>query len=56
MSIRIAASCGQPLHVSDVPRGDRMMRVAVAMKCAGRKIDLKKRRARCQTENEKFFS
>jgi hypothetical protein len=57
ISIRIAASCGQPLHVSDVPRGDRMMRVAVVMKdCETRKIDLKKRRERCQTENENYFT
>jgi hypothetical protein len=31
INIRSAASCGHPLHVSDVPRGDRMMRVAVVI-------------------------
>jgi hypothetical protein len=40
-----------------VPRGDRMVRVAVVMKdCESRKIDLKKRRDCCQFENEKFFT
>jgi hypothetical protein len=49
----MAASCGQPLQVSAVPRGDRMVRVAVAMKMRTRKIDLKKRSERCQFENKK---
>jgi hypothetical protein len=55
--MRSAASCGQPLQVSVVPRGARMILVAVAMKgVARRKIDLKKPRERCQTENKKFFT
>ena len=37
ISIRIAASCGQPLQVSAVPRGERIVRVAVAMKDASAK-------------------
>jgi hypothetical protein len=54
INIRIAASCGHPLQVSAVPRGDRMVRVAVVIKkIQPRKIDLKKRRERCQFENEK---
>jgi hypothetical protein len=57
ISIRNAASCGQPLQVRVVPLGARMVRVAVAMKgIADGKIDLKKRRERCQFENEKFFT
>jgi hypothetical protein len=56
INIRRAASCGQPLQVSAVPRGDRMVRVAVAMKMRTRKIDLKKRSERCQFENKKFFT
>jgi hypothetical protein len=31
INIRSAASWGQPLHVSDVPRGARMVRVTVVM-------------------------
>jgi hypothetical protein len=57
ISIRSAASCGHPLQDSDVPRGARMVRVAVAMeKDRERKLDLKKRGERCQFENEKFFT
>jgi hypothetical protein len=56
INIRSAASCGQPLHVNDVPRGDLMIRVAVVMSAAERMIDLKKRSERCQIENEKFFT
>jgi len=33
-----------------------MVRTAVAMKDCDGKIDLKKRRERCQFENEKFFT
>jgi hypothetical protein len=54
--MRSAASCGHPLQDSDVPRGARMILVAVAMKDRERKLDLKKRRERCQFENEKFFT
>jgi hypothetical protein len=31
INIRSAASCGHPLQDSDVPRGARMVRVAVAI-------------------------
>jgi hypothetical protein len=74
INILSAASCGQPLQVSAVPRGARMVRVAVAMNqrvdqltgnaasAFGRtdvlieRVDLKKRRARCQFENKIFFT
>jgi hypothetical protein len=57
ISIRMAASCGQPLQVRDVPRGARTIRVTVAIESGDDgKLDLKKRRERCQTENEKFFT
>ena len=44
---------------SDAPRGALIVRVAVAMLTRSsriERIDLKKRRARCQFENEKFFT
>src|SRR6476469_6799907 len=53
--MRSAASCGQPLQVSDVPRGARMMRVAVAMTDADGKLDTKKLRERCQFEKRNIF-
>jgi hypothetical protein len=53
--MRSAASCGQPLHVNDVPRGARMILVAVGM-LGVRKLELKKRSGRCQFENEKYFT
>src|SRR5690349_5667071 len=60
--MRSAASCGQPLQVSEVPRGALMIRVTMAMTVARRrddrrvgKLDLKKRRERCQFEKRNIF-
>jgi hypothetical protein len=63
ISILSAASCGHPLQVSAVPRGARIVRVAMVMIDArsrptrfNERIEIRKRRVRCQTENEKFFT
>jgi hypothetical protein len=45
-----------PTSVGDVPRDRRMIPVAVAMMCGTERIDLKKRRERCQFENKKFLT
>src|SRR5213596_1318421 len=56
ISIRSAASCGHPLQDSDVPRGARIVLVAVAIEDCERRLDLKKHGEACQFENEKFFT
>ena len=67
ISMRSAASCGQPLHESAVPRGAEMVRVIVAMdkvpgldawkeESSARRIDTKKRERRCQMVFRKSFS